>query len=45
MSVVQEARRVAAEFEFSDEQVQRGVVEFIRQMSKLLQAYGRMDDG
>jgi len=33
MALLQEAKRIAAEFEFSDEEVQKNVVEFISQMS------------
>ena len=34
MSLLDEARRVAAEFEYSPEDVNKGVNEFIRQMGK-----------
>lgn len=32
MSLLQEAKRIAAEFELSDEDVQKSVTEFVRQM-------------
>lgn len=32
MSLLQEAKRIAAEFEFTDEDVQKSVKEFMRQM-------------
>ena len=34
MSLLQEAKRVAAEFEYSTEDVQKGVKEFIREMGE-----------
>jgi len=33
MSLLEEAKRVAAEFEYSDADVQKGVIHFIKQMS------------
>jgi hypothetical protein len=35
MSLLEEARRVAAEFEYADDDVRKGVKHFIHQMSTL----------
>ncbi|KAH8811433.1 hypothetical protein F5884DRAFT_274080 [Xylogone sp. PMI_703] len=37
MALLAEAKRIAAEFEYSDEDVQKGVIEFIREMNEGLQ--------
>ena len=41
MSLAQAAERVAAEFEYTKEDVNRGVTEFIRQMDEGLQKQGQ----
>lgn len=36
MGLAEEAKRIAAEFEYTSQDVNKGVKEFIRQMSELL---------
>lgn len=41
MSLLEEARRVAAEFDYTKQDVNKGVKEFIRQMGGLILFTGR----
>ena len=41
MSLLEEAGRVAAEFDYTAEDVNKGVKEFIRQMGGLMHSIGR----